>query len=145
MSKERCRGSRTQQLKLDGRRLRDPGFRCPGVDRWLVDRSHAIAPPSDGDFDAAYLVRLSRGSTRGEVVVEFAAPSAVTSVGYAEEVVRRFQRDAELPQHLIVECDGSVRTLTGARERDPGEAAQSISEDTTQSHDPQRARNHRRG
>ena len=30
-------------------------------------------------------------------------------------------------------------------ERDPGEAAQSISEDTTQSHDPQRARNHRRG
>jgi hypothetical protein len=114
------------------------------MDRWSVDRSQAIAPPSEGDFDAAYLVRLSRGSTLREVVVEFAAPSAVTSVGYAEEVARRFQGDAELPQHLIVERDGSVRVLTGAREQDPGEAVPPIG-DGAQSRSPQRARNHRRG
>lgn len=63
------------------------------MNRWSVSRFHAIAPPSNGDFDAAYLVRLSRGSTLRDVVVEFAAPSAVTSVGYAEEVARPFQRD----------------------------------------------------
>jgi hypothetical protein len=113
------------------------------VDRWLVSRSHAIPPRSDGDFDAAYLVLLSRGSTLREVVVEFAAPSAVTSVGYAEEVARPFQRDDEPPQHLIVECDGQVRVLIGAREQDANNAAPSIGADT-QSHDPQRARTHRR-
>jgi hypothetical protein len=109
------------------------------VDRWLVSRSHAIAPPSDGDFDAAYLVLLSRGSTLREVVVEFVAPSAVTSVGYAEEVARPFQRDDEPPQHLIVERDGRVRVLIGARKQDAGNAAPPISGDTP-SHDPQRAR-----
>ena len=113
------------------------------VHSWSVDRSHAIAPRSD-DFDAAYLVRLSRGSTLRDVVVEFTAPSAVTSVGYAEEVARPFQRDHEPPQHLIVERDGSVRVLVGAREQEVGEAASPVGEDV-RSRDPRRARNHRRG
>ena len=113
------------------------------VASWLVDRSQAIAPRSD-DFDAAYLVRLSRGSILREVVVEFTAPSAVASVGYAEEVARPYQRDHEPPQHLIVERDGSVRVLVGAREHDVGEAASRAREDA-RSRDPQRARAHRRG
>ena len=112
--------------------------------KWLVDRSNAIAPLSEGDFDAAYRVRLSRGQTAREVVVEFAAPSAVASGGYAEEIVRRFQHDDEPPQHLIVERDRSVRVLTGPRERDADEAAPPVS-DRTETRGPQRARNHRRG
>ena len=78
-----------------------------------------------------------------DVVVEFAAPSAVTSVGYAEEVARGFQHDEEPPQHLIVERDGQVRVLTGARQHEAGEAAPRISADT-RSHGPQRARSRSR-
>jgi hypothetical protein len=111
------------------------------MDGWLIDRSRAIAPPSDGDFDAAYLVSLSRGSALRKVVVEFAAPSAVTSVGYAEEVARRFQGDEDLPQHVIVERDGSVRVLTGVREQVGDDPAPPVDQDT--SRDPPRARTHR--
>jgi len=82
--------------------------------RWLVDRSIAIAPVSHGECDAAYIVRFSCGTVLREVVVEFAAPSAVVSCGYAEEVARRFQRDNDLPRHVVLECDGTVRVVAGA-------------------------------
>jgi len=36
------------------------------------------------------------------VVVEFAAPSALTSIGYANEVLVPFLGDDELPRRLIV-------------------------------------------
>src|SRR5579862_318221 len=80
---------------------------------WLIVKSAAIAPISAPTFDAAYQVRMTRGSSTREVVVEFEAPSTLTSVGYAEEVIRRFLPDREPPQHLLVDRRGAVRVLHG--------------------------------
>jgi len=110
--------------------------------RWLVDRSRAIAPVSGGECDAAYVVKMSCGTALRDVVVEFAAPSAVVSCGYAEELARRFQRDDDLPRHLVLERDGTVRVVAGADaalESDPP-----LGGDLPPAR-PQRARSHRRG
>jgi len=110
------------------------------VPGWLISRSSAISAPSGSLLDAAYLVRLSRGVSTREVIVEFADSSSVVSNGYAEEVARRFLRDAEPPQHLRVEASGLISVLVGPREPSLPDAR----------HDhvdlaPGRARNHRRG
>ena len=89
--------------------------------RWLVDRSTAIAPVSGSECDAAYVVKLSCGSTLREVVVEFAAPSTVVSRSYAEEVARRFQQDDDLPRHIVLEQDGTVRIVTGVEDSGLGD------------------------
>jgi hypothetical protein len=83
------------------------------VERWSIERTRAIAPPSGAAFDAAYLVKLLRGEASRDVAVEFQAPSAVASNGYAEEVTRPFLGDEEPPQGLVVECGGRVRVCTG--------------------------------
>ena len=80
---------------------------------WVIVKSGAIAPISEPTFDAAYRVRMTRGSSTREVVVEFAAPSTLTSIGYAEEVARRFLTDREPPQHLLVDRQGVVKVLHG--------------------------------
>jgi len=76
---------------------------------WLITKSWAIAPPTGARYDAAYVVRLTHtsGSTH-DLIVEFEAPSAVASVGYAEEVARRFRRDVDLPTHVIVDAERAV-------------------------------------
>jgi hypothetical protein len=56
---------------------------------------------------------MARGTSKREVIVEFADSSAVASNGYAEEVTRRFLRDDEPPQHLVVEASGDVRVQAG--------------------------------
>ena len=110
---------------------------------WLIAKSGAIAPPTGSVCGAAYLVRVMRGTSRREVIVEFADSSAVVSNGYAEEVTRRFLRDDEPPQHLVVEAAGTVRVELGPREtiddarRDPRASPSAQG--------PQRARSHRRG
>jgi hypothetical protein len=114
------------------------------VDPWLVDRVVAVAPSSEVDFDAAYLLKVSYGSTTRDVLVEFAAPSAVASGGYAEEVTRAFLRDEEPPQRIVVERDGTVRVSTGPRLREPGEASPRAA-GGSHARAPQRARNRRRG
>jgi hypothetical protein len=86
------------------------------ADAWRIAKSGAIAPPTGSLHGAAYLVRVMRGSSRREVIVEFADSSAVVSNGYAEEVTRRFLRDEEPPQHLVVEVAGTVRVERGPRE-----------------------------
>jgi hypothetical protein len=97
--------------------------------RWVVDRSTAIEPVSGGECDAAYVVKLSCGEVVRELVVEFAAPSAVVSCSYAEEVARRFRHDDDLPRHVVLEQGGTVRVVAGAdfsgqeEERQPREAA----------------------
>lgn len=105
---------------------------------WVITKSGAIAPISEPIFDAAYRVRMTRGSSTREVVVEFAAPSSLTSVGYAEEVARRFLTDPEPPQHLQVDRQGKVQVLHGPLpstpdDDDPGEWSR---------REPQRARRH---
>jgi hypothetical protein len=83
---------------------------------WSIERSGAIPPPPGSSHDAAYLVRVARGISKRQVIVEFADSSAVVSNGYAEEVTRRYLRDDEPPQHLVVEVTGAVRVQTGVRE-----------------------------
>jgi hypothetical protein len=83
---------------------------------WLIAKSGAIAPPAGSVYGAAYLVRVMRGSSRRGVIVEFANSLTVVSTGYAEEVTRRFLRDDEPPQHLVVEAAGTVRVERGPRE-----------------------------
>ena len=86
---------------------------------WLIEKTHAIEPPSGSEFDSAYLVRLLRESSRHEIVVEFAAPSVVASIGYAEEVARPYLRDAEPPQHLVIRVGGDVHVLEESPAPDP--------------------------
>jgi hypothetical protein len=47
-------------------------------------------------------------------MVEFVAPAAVASIGYAREVLAPFLADPELPERLIVSRDGSVRVVEPA-------------------------------
>lgn len=83
---------------------------------WAIVRSGAIGPPDGSACESAYLVRVVRGSSTRDVIVEFADTAAVVSNGYAEEVTRRFLRDDEPPQHLVVEVSTDVRVVTGPRE-----------------------------
>lgn len=91
--------------------LRDSVLRAPF---WSVAKSWAVDPPSGDRYDAAYIVRLEEeaGSTH-DLVVEYAAPSTLTSIGYAEEIARRFQRDAEPPTHVQVDLKRRVRVVGG--------------------------------
>jgi hypothetical protein len=109
---------------------------------WLIAKSGAIAPPAGSVYGTAYLVRVMRGSSRREVIVEFADSAAVASNGYAEEVTRRFLRDDEPPQHLVVEVAGTVRVERGPRELIDDEEGDSRASPSAQS--PQRARSRRR-
>ena len=79
---------------------------------WSISRSWAITPPSGEPYDAAYIVRLTPddGSFH-DLVVEFEAPSALASVGYAEEIARSFLRTADTPRHVIVDTRRDVRVL----------------------------------
>lgn len=79
---------------------------------WAISRSWAIEPPSGEGYDAAYIVRLTdeAGSTR-DLVVEYAAPSTLTSVGYAEEIARRFRGESEPPPRVVVDAQRNVRAV----------------------------------
>jgi hypothetical protein len=75
-------------------------------------------------YDAAYTVRLTdtaSGATH-DLVVEYAAPSVLASVGYAEEIARRFLRQSDPPSHFIVDLERSVRVM-GNRPGEPGAVA----------------------
>ena len=84
-----------------------------GVPVWLISKSSAISAPSGSLLDAAYLVRVTRGSWMRDVIVEFADSSSVVSNGYAEEVTRRYLADDEPPRHLVVEVSTNVRVVAG--------------------------------
>ena len=83
------------------------------MENWRIEKSGAISPSPESNSDAAYLVTVTYGEERAEVIVEFAAPSSVASGGYAEEVVRKYLADDEPPQRLSVGRDGSVRIEEG--------------------------------
>lgn len=109
---------------------------------WVISRSGAISPPSGNHLDAAYAVRLERGASTRNLIVQFAEASPVVSNGYAEEIARQFLRDDEPPQHLEVDSSGGVTVLVG-----PKEATEpAIDSDPPGTRvEPRRARNHRRG
>jgi len=79
---------------------------------WSISKSWAIAPPTGEAYDAAYTVRLAHddGSTH-DLVVEFEAPSALASVGYAEEITRGVLRAGGLPGHVVIDTGRSVRVV----------------------------------
>lgn len=80
---------------------------------WSITKSWPIAPPTGAGYDAAYIVRLTdpaTGSTR-DLVVEYAHPSALASVGYAEEIARRFVGESDPPPHVIVDTERVVRVV----------------------------------
>jgi len=113
-----------------------------GVPVWLISKSSAISAPSGSLLDAAYLVRVTRGSWMRDVIVEFADSSSVVSNGYAEEVARRFLRDIEPPRHLRVEVTGSVSVLVGPRESTPASLEAGLAQTSIEG---RRARSHGRG
>jgi hypothetical protein len=82
---------------------------------WTIVRSSAVNPPDGSTFESAYLVRVNRGSSTRDVIVEFADATAVVSNGYAEEVTRRFLGDEEPPRHLVVELSKDIRVVSGPR------------------------------
>ena len=79
---------------------------------WSISKSWPIEPPTGPGYDSAYIVRLSdeAGETH-DLIIEFTAPSTLTSVGYAEEIARRFRTRAELPAHVIVDTERAVRVV----------------------------------
>lgn len=97
----------------------------PGAADWSISRSWAIAPPTGAGYDAAYVVRLTdrTSASTHDLVVEYAAPSAVPSVGYAEEIARRFLRQNELPAHVVVDIQRAVRVVA-ERSGEPGAVAE---------------------
>ncbi len=81
-------------------------------DKWIVDDTRPVEPTPGADCDSSYLLKLSRGEQRAQSMVEFSAPSALTSIGYAREALAPFLGDDELPLRLIVGRDGKVQVPT---------------------------------
>jgi hypothetical protein len=79
------------------------------VEKWVVDETRAVEPTPGGDFDASYLLKLSRGDQKARSLVEFAAPSSLTSIGYAREALARYLGDDEPPARVVVGRDGEIR------------------------------------
>lgn len=79
---------------------------------WSISKSWPVEPPTGLEYDAAYIVRFTDAAgVTHDLVVEFAAPSVLTSVGYAEEIARRFWDRAQLPAHVIVDTESDVRVV----------------------------------
>jgi hypothetical protein len=76
--------------------------------KWIIGEARAVEPTPGAGCDASYLVMLSRGEQRARSTVEFSAPSSLTSIGYAREVLTPFLADDELPPRVIVSTAGDV-------------------------------------
>ena len=74
----------------------------------------AVEPTLDAGCDSSYLIKLSRGDERARSLVEFSAPSTLTSLGIAGQVLRPYLRDDQVPQRLIVGRDGTSRVVLPA-------------------------------
>lgn len=85
-------------------------------DGWSISKTWAIAPPTGAGYDAAYIVRLANeDGSMHDLVVEFAAPSVLPSVGYAEEIARNFLRTTDPPAHVVVDVERVVRVVQESR------------------------------
>jgi hypothetical protein len=82
--------------------------------RWSIDDGRAVEPTFEGGCDSSYLIKLSRGDERARSLVEFTAPSTLTSLGIAGQALRPYLGDDELPERLIVGRDGKGRVVLPA-------------------------------
>ena len=57
------------------------------------------------------VINPSRGDERTRSLVEFTAPSTLTSLGIAGQALRPYLGDDEVPERLIVGCDGKSRVV----------------------------------
>ena len=76
---------------------------------WIVTEARAVEPTAGAGCDSSYLLKLSRGEERGLAMVEFTAPSTLTSIAFAREVLLPFLGDDEPPRRLVVGRDGTAR------------------------------------
>ena len=80
-------------------------------EKWGVDEGRAVEPTPGSGCDSSYLLKLSRGEERARSLVEFVAPSSLTSLGFARQALAPYLGDDELPQRLIVGRDGKSRVV----------------------------------
>jgi hypothetical protein len=99
------------------------------MDNWTITKSSAV-PPRSANVDSAYCVKVARGEASRDVVVEFLAPSSLTSIGYAEEITRPYLAGSEPPQHLVVDVSGTVQVVLGPLEGMQDEAAGPLQRET---------------
>jgi len=87
------------------------------MEKWCFDDGRAVEPTRGAGCDSSYLLKLSRGEQRAQALIEYLAPSTLTSVGIARQALTAYLRNAELPERLIIDCDGAGRVarlrLTG--------------------------------
>jgi hypothetical protein len=83
-------------------------------DKWIVDDGRAVEPTGGGECDSSYLLKLSRGEAHASTLIEFEAPSTLTSLGFARQALAPYLVDDELPQRLIVGLDGKSRVISSA-------------------------------
>jgi hypothetical protein len=79
---------------------------------WIVTEARAVEPTPGADCDSSYLLKLSRGEQRRSAIVEFEAPSTLTAIGLAREVLGPFLSSDEPPLRLIVARDGRARVAS---------------------------------
>ena len=75
---------------------------------WTVIDARAVEPTVGADCDSSYLLRLSRGDERRSAMIEFTAPSKLTAIGLAREVLGPFLGADEPPLRLVVALDGTA-------------------------------------
>ena len=81
------------------------------AERWSIDDGRAVEPTLDAGCDSSYLIKLSRGDERARSLVEFSAPSTLTSLGIARQALAPYLRDDRLPERLIVDREGKSRVV----------------------------------
>jgi hypothetical protein len=87
------------------------GLPWEGMSNWTVTEARAVEPTVGADCDSSYLLKLSRGDERASSMVEFTAPSTLTSIAFAREVLIPFLGADDPPRRLIVARDGTARVV----------------------------------
>ena len=82
------------------------------LEKWCFDDGRAVEPTLGAG--SSYLLKLSRGEQRAQALIEYLAPSTLTSVGIARQALTAYLRDAELPQRLIIGYDGKSQVARSA-------------------------------
>jgi hypothetical protein len=82
--------------------------------KWIVADGRAVEPTVGADCDSSYLIKLTRGEESARALVEFLAPSTLTSLGIARQALTPYLADDEVPQRVIVDRDGNGRVVSPA-------------------------------